>query len=66
MARIHINDLPPIENLTPEQEEQILGAGRKSFRPMLESLENREMYAANVTAALGKLQSDYVGASATR
>ncbi|HEY7312803.1 MAG TPA: hypothetical protein VH643_25795 [Gemmataceae bacterium] len=52
MARIHINDLTPIDGLTPEQEEQFLGAGRPSFRPMLESLENREMYTANVTAAL--------------
>ncbi|HEY7156676.1 MAG TPA: hypothetical protein VH575_22095 [Gemmataceae bacterium] len=52
MARIHINDLTPTDGLTPEQEEQILGAGRPSFRPMLESLENREMYTADVTAAL--------------
>jgi hypothetical protein len=52
MARIHINDLPPTDGLTPEQEEQILGAGRKSFRPMLESLENREMYTVDATAAL--------------
>jgi hypothetical protein len=53
MARIRIDDLPLGENLTPEEEALILGAGRRpSFRPMLESLENREMYAANVTAAV--------------
>lgn len=43
MARIRIDDLPLGENLTPEQEELILGAGWQTFRPTLESLENREM-----------------------
>jgi phosphatidylethanolamine-binding protein (PEBP) family uncharacterized protein len=43
MTRIRIDDLPVAENLTPEQEELIQGAGRKSFRPRLESLEDREV-----------------------
>jgi phosphatidylethanolamine-binding protein (PEBP) family uncharacterized protein len=46
MARITIDDLPAAENLTPEQEELILGAGLKSFRPSLEALETREVPAA--------------------
>src|SRR5262249_51371500 len=50
MARIRIDDLPIPEKLTPEEEEQIRGAGR--FRPTLEALENREMYAADLGAAL--------------
>ncbi len=49
MARIQINDLPLVEKLTPEQEEEILGAGRQTVRPTLESLESREM----MDAALG-------------
>jgi hypothetical protein len=52
MARIKIEDLPVVENLTPEEEELIFGAGRRSFRPMLESLENREMMDAGLGFAL--------------
>jgi uncharacterized protein YkwD len=52
MARIHIDDLPPAETLTPEQEELILGAGLRSFRPRLESLEAREVMSANFGSAL--------------
>ena len=37
MARITIEDLPVGENLTPEEEELIFGAGRRSFRPTLET-----------------------------
>jgi hypothetical protein len=49
MSRIRIEDLPPAdENLTPEELEQIEGAGRPSFRPSLEGLEGREMYAVNL------------------
>ena len=48
MARIKIDDLPVAENLTPEQEEQIQGAGLRSFRPTLESLEGREMMDAGL------------------
>jgi Raf kinase inhibitor-like YbhB/YbcL family protein len=51
MARIHIDDLPVAENLTPEQEALLLGAGLKSFRPSLESLEAREV--PTVTPVLG-------------
>jgi hypothetical protein len=52
MARIRIDDLPITETVTPEEQEQILGAGRRSFRPSIEGLENREMYAANLGSAL--------------
>jgi cell wall-associated NlpC family hydrolase len=52
MARIKIEDLPVAENLTPEQEELIQGAGLRSFRPALEGLEDRQMMASNLTAAL--------------
>jgi hypothetical protein len=48
MSRIKIEDLSVIENHTPEEEELIFGAGRRSFRPMLESLENREMMDAGL------------------
>jgi phosphatidylethanolamine-binding protein (PEBP) family uncharacterized protein len=41
MDRIRIDDLPVAENLTPEQEALIIGAGLKSFRPCLEALEDR-------------------------
>jgi Raf kinase inhibitor-like YbhB/YbcL family protein len=43
MSRIRIDDLPVAENLTPEQEALIQGAGLKSFRPSLEALEGREV-----------------------
>ena len=49
MARIRIDDLPVAENLTPEQEALILGAGLKSFRPSLEALEDRQLMAAGIT-----------------
>jgi Raf kinase inhibitor-like YbhB/YbcL family protein len=43
MARIRIDDLPVAENLTPEQEALIQGAGPKFFRPSLEVLEGRDL-----------------------
>jgi Raf kinase inhibitor-like YbhB/YbcL family protein len=43
MARIRIDDLPVAEDLTPEQEALLQGAGLKSFRPSLEGLEDRFM-----------------------
>jgi len=52
MARIRIDDLPLGENLTPEQEELIHGSGRRTFRPTLESLENREMMDAGLGDAM--------------
>jgi hypothetical protein len=51
MARIHIDDLPVAENLTPEQEALLLGAGLRPFRPSLEHLETREV--PTVTPVLG-------------
>src|SRR5262245_698231 len=52
MARIKIEDLPVAEDLTPEQEELILGAGLRSFRPTLEALEGREMMDAGLGRSL--------------
>jgi RTX calcium-binding nonapeptide repeat (4 copies) len=51
MARIRIDDLPVAEDLTPEQEALIQGAGLKSFRPSLEALEDRQLMAAGITLA---------------
>lgn len=53
MARIRIEDLPPVEDLTQEELVEIFGAGRASFRPTFESLEGREM----MDAALGNALS---------
>ena len=47
MARIRVDDLPVAEDLTPEQEALIAGAGLRSFRPTLEPLETREVMSAN-------------------
>jgi hypothetical protein len=52
MARIRIEDLPPVENLTPEELEEILGAGRQSFRPAFEAMEGREMMDAGLGGAV--------------
>jgi Raf kinase inhibitor-like YbhB/YbcL family protein len=43
MGRIKIDDLPVADNLTPEEEALLQGAGLRSFRPSLESLEAREV-----------------------
>jgi hypothetical protein len=43
MARIHTDDLPVAEALTSEQEALLAGAGLRSFRPCLESLEGRDL-----------------------
>src|SRR5262249_35375629 len=48
MARIKIEDLPVADNLTPEQEELIQGAGPRWCRPTLEALEGREMMDAGL------------------
>jgi len=47
---LDIKDLPPEETLTPEEKEQLAGAGR--FRPMLEALETREMMDAGLGGAI--------------
>lgn len=39
--RIRIEDLPAAEQLTPEEKELLAGAGPKTFRPSIESLEER-------------------------
>jgi hypothetical protein len=52
VTRIRIDDLSVADGLTPEQEELILGAGLRSFRPRLEFLEGREMMDAGIGSAL--------------
>jgi exo-beta-1,3-glucanase (GH17 family) len=52
MARIKIEDLRPIETLTREEQEEILGAGRFCFRPEFEALESREMMDAGMGMTL--------------
>jgi hypothetical protein len=49
MARIRIDDLPIADSLSPEQEQLILGAGLRSFRPSLEALEDRQLMSAGLT-----------------
>jgi hypothetical protein len=51
MSRIRIDDLPVAEDLPPQQEELIQGAGLKSFRPSIEALEDRQLMAAGITFA---------------
>ena len=51
MARIQINDLPPLESLTPEELEQIFGAGLKTRRLLFESLESRKLFSVNTFPA---------------
>jgi hypothetical protein len=46
MARIKIEDLPVYQEMSEEEMEAILGAGR--FRPVLEELERREVMSATV------------------
>ena len=46
--KIEINDLAPEETLSPEEKEQLAGAGR--FRPSFEALEERYMMSASPVA----------------
>src|SRR5262249_30901426 len=46
MARIRIEDLPVAEDLTVAQEELIVGAGRKSFRPTRRTTSPRTVRAS--------------------
>jgi hypothetical protein len=41
MARIQIDDLPNLQDLTEEQLKELFGAGPRKFRPSLETLEDR-------------------------
>jgi hypothetical protein len=43
MARIKITDLPHLQDLTEEQLKELFGAGAKSYRPTVESLEDRRL-----------------------
>src|SRR5262245_47109356 len=51
MARIKIDDLPVAENLTPEEEALLEGAGLRSCLG-LEGLEDRQLMASHLAAAL--------------
>lgn len=73
VSRIRIDDLPIAEELTPEQEALILGAGLKSFRPSLEVLEERAVpalispSAPNIDFDRGTVKIDAnIGVSAQR
>jgi hypothetical protein len=46
VARIRIDDLSVAQNLTPEQEALLLGAGLKYFRPSFDVLDGRAMPSA--------------------
>jgi hypothetical protein len=41
MSRIQIADLPALQDLSPEELELIFGAGPQTFRPTIDSLEDR-------------------------
>jgi hypothetical protein len=43
MARIQINDLPLLQDLTEEQLKELFGAGPKSFKPSFDALEERSL-----------------------
>lgn len=70
VARIRIDDLPVAEELTPEQEALIQGAGLRSFRPGVEAMETRYVpapigpvgmgldFTAGVLTVPGKLSSN--------
>jgi hypothetical protein len=64
MARIRIDDLPVADNLTPEQEDLIQGAGLKSFRPRFEVLEDRQVMSAHLGAALPPMKAPVLGPAA--
>jgi hypothetical protein len=52
MASIRLDDLSLEEVLSPEELERLFGAGvRNTFRPTLEGLENRELYATGVVSS---------------
>ncbi len=59
MARITINDLPPVEMLTTEELELIFGAGRRTFRPTLEALEDRQLLSASAISTLGGVAASF-------
>jgi hypothetical protein len=59
MPRIQIEDLL-VETLTPEEMEEILGAGRFSFQPTFEALEERQLMAAGFGgASLGSIMAQH-------
>jgi hypothetical protein len=54
MERIKIEDLPPVESLTPEELEEVFGAGLRLYKPMFEALEAHEMESVSVLLAVTK------------
>src|SRR5437762_22514 len=57
MARIQILDLPRLQDLTEEQLKELFGAGPMSFKPSLETLEDRLCMSAAHDA---RIQADVV------
>src|SRR5688572_7418581 len=49
---IEIEDLPPLEPLSEEEQQRILGAGQRA-RLGIEALETRDLMASSLTASLG-------------
>ena len=52
MAHINIYDLPSIETLTPEEMEQIFGAGFRARPLSFESLENRTLFSVTTLSTI--------------
>src|SRR5262245_51945461 len=50
--RIRIDDLPPVETLTPEEEPELFGAGPKKAHLRVESHEDRLVQASHLNATL--------------
>ena len=48
MPRIHIDDLPPLQDLTEEQLKELFGAGRPAVRLSIEALEDRQLLATGL------------------
>jgi hypothetical protein len=61
MARIRIDDLPVLADLTPEELEQTFGAGSHFVKLSLESLENRELLDASLQGSLLSIQDTKPG-----
>jgi hypothetical protein len=51
--RIRIDDLPELESLTEGEAADVLGAGRRAFRPTVETLEDRQLLSASAFSNLG-------------
>jgi hypothetical protein len=59
-------DLPPFASLSPEEQAEVLGAGRFAFKPTFEALESRELMDAGMGFALRPLLTQSPGLMAQR